>query len=160
MIKNNARSIHPGECTLHLWKATQHSVVLCTVTSSTLDTALLKFVFYYLILMLLFLLLDHFFCHVCGIPYCCFLISIFLLLSLSFPSFWLFFLLFLFDFFSHTLPVFPQKKSSPLFSSCAFNLYHVILLSSLQEPHECPSTSTAQYLQLKTNLLARTEATD
>lgn len=115
---------------------------------------LLEFLFYYLILMLLFLLLDHFFCCVCGIPYCCFLISIFLLLSLSFHSFWLFFLLFVFDFSSHTLPVFPQKNPlSPLFFSYAFNLYCVILLLSLQEPHECLSPSAAQYLQLKTNLL-------
>lgn len=36
MIKNDARSIHPGECMLHLWEATQHSAVLCTVTGSTL----------------------------------------------------------------------------------------------------------------------------
>lgn len=113
---------------LHQWKATQHPVVLLTVSGGTLAfNFLLEFGFNYLILVLHFLILDHFIYHVCGIPYCCFSICISLLLFLSLCSFWLSFLLFLFPFSSHTLPVFLQNPAFLL----SFPHVHLILLRYL-----------------------------
>lgn len=130
---------------LHLQKATQHPIVLNTVIGSTLAFNFVRICFLLthpdvafpsigsLLLPCLWhpILLLFDFCISSSIPLLSSLLVVFPPFSLCF-------------FLTHTSS-FSSKKLSPLFSSYAFNLYCVIFLSSLQEPHECPSTSTAQF---------------
>lgn len=85
---------------------------------------------------------------------CCFSVSTSLFLFLSFHLFWLSFLLFLFAFSSYS-SISSEPSLSPPFPSLIFNL-----LCSLPEPLLCPSTSSAQHIQIKTISLARIVATD
>lgn len=141
MIKNDARSIHPGDCMLHLWEATRHSVVysyvqLCTVTGSTLAFSFAWIGF----------LLPP--------SWCCFpfyrITSSAVFVASHTAAFWFLyfcfylfhpfcfsFLLFLSDFSSHTLSVFPKKPHFLL------SFPHICLIFTvLSYCHLCKSPMT------------------